>query len=151
LRMATKKKMNTGMEAASKDGGQSEFGYLLTVDDFVKLAKAAGCKDFPGAGKGLADIAPTNDKGMVTFEGLFRYCKENGKIDEVPSGASFKAQQWQDFQAWWEMRLIFMTHDKDMSGSMSRAEVRPSHRGRNDAVPCPTAHGAAAALLATDG
>ena len=130
------KKKGVSMESASKDGGQSEFGYLLTVDDFVKLAKAAKCKESPIAGKSLADKAPVNDKGMVTFENLFRFCKENGTVDEVPSGGSFKAQAWQDFQAWWEMRLIFMSHDKDMSGSLSMAEVRKPQLRRARHVSC---------------
>ena len=118
------KKMNTDMAAASKDGGQSEFGFLMTVDDFVKLAKSAGCKESPMPGKGLADKAPTNAAGQVTFEATFRWCEKHGKIEECPSGASFKAQAWQDFQAWWMMRLVFMQSDKDMSGTLSMDEVR---------------------------
>lgn len=77
-------------------------------------------------GKGLAGKAPINAKGQVTFEALFRWCEKNGKIDECPSGASFKAQAWQDFQAWWNMRLVFMGSDTDMSGTLSMDEARAS-------------------------
>lgn len=117
---------NVNIRAATRDGGATEFGYLLEVGDFVKLAKSAKCPDKAGM---LEANAPTNEDGMVTYESLFRYCKENGQInpDDVPSGASFKAQDWQDFQAWWRMRIIFMSADKDMSGSLSMSEVRP-HR-----------------------
>jgi hypothetical protein len=132
------KKMNTGMAVASTDGGQSEFGFVLSVDDFVKLAKDAGCKQSAIEGQGLEDKAPTNAKGLVTFEDLFRFCKENGKIDECPSGASFKAQAWQDFQAWWGMRLVFMESDKDMSGTLSMHEVRALVRPAR----APSAHAA---------
>ena len=58
------KKMNTGMAAASTDGGQSEFGFVLSVDDFVKLTKDAGCKQSAIEGKRLEDKAPTNAKGL---------------------------------------------------------------------------------------
>jgi hypothetical protein len=149
------KKMNTGMEAASKDGGQSEFGFVMPVDDFVKLAKAAKCKDSAVEGKGLADNAPVNAAGQVTFEALFRYCVDNGSIDECPSGASFKAQAWQDFQAWWEMRLIFKQSDKDMSGTLSMDEVRACRRPWRPPlppqVPCATLTATVQLLCAATG